>query len=99
MSNDISIEVKRSIIDGECAMWRNTLYQAEVRHRVNARIGATAEAQKAVEDQIVQCERALDALAEELKVLVAPAPMQPNYSDPESVNLDFTRTGRGPGSG
>jgi len=97
--NEIPTEVKREIIMAEMSMWRNTLYQAEVRHRVNARIGATAEAQKAVEDQMVQCEKALDALAEELKALVAPAPMQPNYSDPESVNLDFTRTGRGPGSG
>ena len=97
--NEIPTEVKCSIIESECAMWRNTLYQAEVRHRVNARIGATTEAQKAVEDQMVQCERALDALAEELKALVAPAPMTTPYGDPENVPLDFTRTGRGPGSG
>ena len=50
-------------------------------------------------DQMEQCEKVLDALADELKALVAPAPMQPNYSDLESVNLDFTRTGRGANSG
>ena len=96
---EIPIEVKRSIIEGEAAMWRNTLYQAEVRHRVNARIGATAEAQKAVEDQMVQCEKALDALAEELKALVATPPMTTPYNDPENVPLDFTRTGHGANSG
>ena len=70
-NNDISIEVKREIVMAEMSMWRNTAYQAGVRHRVNARIGATAEAQKAVEDQMAQCEKALDALAEELKALTA----------------------------
>jgi len=97
--NEIPTEVKREIIMAEMSMWQNTAYQAEVRHRVNARIGATAEAQKAVEDQMVQCEKALDALAEELKALVATPPMTTPYSDPENVPLDFTRTGRGANSG
>ena len=39
------------------------------------------------------------AIAELERLIAPPAAPAPNYSDPENVNLDFTRTGHGPGSG
>ena len=39
------------------------------------------------------------AIAELERLIAPPAAPAPNYSDPENVNLDFTRTGRGANSG
>ena len=39
------------------------------------------------------------AIGELERLIATPAAPAPNYSDPESVNLDFTRTGRGANSG
>ena len=39
-----------------------------------------------------------DGAIAELERLIAPAPTPTPYSDPENVNLDFTRTGHGANS-
>jgi len=39
------------------------------------------------------------AIAELERLIAPPAAPAPNYSDPENVNLDFTRTGHGANSG
>lgn len=63
---EIPIEVKRQIIAAELEQWQVARYQLEVRYRVNKRIGSEAEALKRIETELERCEKAIDALGDEL---------------------------------
>jgi len=66
---EISVEVKKAIINQELSMWLNTRYQFEVRHRINKKIGSSAEILKNIEDELTKCEKMIDALEDELNKL------------------------------
>jgi len=66
---EISVEVKKAIINQELSMWLNTRYQFEVRHRINKKIGSGAEILKNIEDELTKCEKMIDALEDELNKL------------------------------
>jgi len=68
MDNDIPVEVKLALLEQEQQMWHNSRYVFEVRARVNKRIG-NVEKVVACEKELENCEKALDALAEEVKAL------------------------------
>ena len=61
MDEEITLEVKRTIIEQESMMWRNTRYQLQLRHRVNKALGA-ADVLVQVEKELEKCEKALDVL-------------------------------------
>lgn len=69
MNDEISGEVKRAIVEQELTLWRNTLYQLQLRHRVNKKVGASEAALKVIENEMIKCEATLDALKEELETL------------------------------
>jgi hypothetical protein len=66
MTTEISPEVKRALIENEITLWRNTAYQAQLRHRVNKKLGADEQALKALEDELLKAEKAVDILTEML---------------------------------
>jgi len=61
MDEEITLEVKRVLIEQESAMWRNTRYQLQLRHRVQRALGA-ADMQEQIEKELEKCEKALDVL-------------------------------------
>lgn len=65
---DVPTDVKRQIIEQDMQMWRNTRYQCEIRMRVQRRIGNT-EGEATMITELERCEKALDAMAEELAAL------------------------------
>ena len=68
---DISSDVKRQILKSEIDAYRNTIYQLQVRYRVNDKLknkSAMAECEKSLAD----CEMALDLLLEMSKEVDAP---------------------------
>ena len=65
-----SPEVQRAIIQQEIAMYQNTRFQTEMRHRVSKKIGGTPEELKPLVDQLAKIEAALDVLQAELAALV-----------------------------
>jgi len=69
MDDQVPNMVKVQIISQEIAMWRNTLFQFKMRHKVNKAIGADPQVLKQVEDEMVKCESALEVLKEELAAL------------------------------
>ena len=58
----IEEEVKMRIVDSEIAMYKNTRYQLEVRHRINKKLGNSEEQLKALEKELENVEKALDEL-------------------------------------
>jgi hypothetical protein len=66
---DVPIETRRHLLKQEIGMWRNTRYLAEVRLRVQRRIGGSETEAQAMKE-LERCELALDALAEEEKALL-----------------------------
>lgn len=68
-SDIIAPAVKREIIRGEIQMYVNTRYQTELRHRVQKAIGGKPEVLKALEDDLVNFEAALDILGKELEAV------------------------------
>lgn len=65
----IPAAVKRDIIKAEIQMYRNSRYQTELRHRVQKAIGGKPEMLKALEDDLVSFEAALDLLKKELEAI------------------------------
>jgi len=61
---DVSKEVKVQLIEQELATYENTRYLLSLRHRVNVKIKSPAETLKAIEDELVKIEMALDELKE-----------------------------------
>lgn len=66
---DIPISIKKQIVKQEMEQWEVTRYQLEVRHRVNKRIGSSADVMKSIETDLERCEKAIDALSDEMKLL------------------------------
>ena len=64
MENDLAPEVKLALLQREVVEWQQLRYTLEVRHRVNKRIGAPAEAMEPIAKDLERCEKALDALRE-----------------------------------
>lgn len=64
-----SFDVQRKLLEQEIAMWINTRYQSRVRLRVQTAIGGEAETRAALIADLEKCERALDALAQDLAAL------------------------------
>ena len=58
----IEEEVKMKIVDSEIAMYKNTRYQLEIRHRINKKLGNSEEQLKALEKELENVEKALDEL-------------------------------------
>jgi len=61
MDEEITLEVKRALIEQESAMWRNTRYQLQLRHRVQRALGAK-DIMEQIEKELEKCEKALDVL-------------------------------------
>lgn len=68
---EIPIETKQQIVQREIDQWAESQYLLGVRYRVNKRIGSDAEALKRIEAELERCEKAIDALNEELRELAA----------------------------
>ena len=60
----IEEKVKMNIVDSEIAMYKNTRYQLEVRHRINKKLGNAEEQLTALEKELENVEKALDELKE-----------------------------------
>lgn len=73
------LRTQRKLMQEEIAAWVNTRYQCQVRLRVQKAIGGEKEIQAALIKDLERCERALDALAEE----VARLPPAENDDDAE----------------
>ncbi len=58
---DIPNDVKLQIINNEIAMYNNTIYLLQIRHRVNKSLGQ-ADALKTIEDEMVKNEKSVDEL-------------------------------------
>jgi hypothetical protein len=67
---DVPIEIRRQLLQQEISMWKNTRYLAEVRLRVQRRIGGTPEAEAQHMQELERCEKAIDALEEEAHALI-----------------------------
>lgn len=74
INEDVPQFVKHNIILQEIQMYKNTRYQLQLRHRVQKAIGGTADQLKAIEDELLNCEKALDLLKSELESLPTRAP-------------------------
>jgi hypothetical protein len=59
---DIPTDVKSQLIAQELQTFENTRYLLGIRHRVNKKINAPAEQLKAIEDELIRIEMALDEL-------------------------------------
>jgi hypothetical protein len=68
-THDIALETQLQILRQERQMWLNTRYLAEVRLRVQRRIESGPEAEAAQIKELERCERAIDALDEELRAI------------------------------
>jgi hypothetical protein len=53
--------VQKVIIERELQVWQNTLYQAQVRHRVQKLVGASADILKALEAEMEHATKVIDA--------------------------------------
>ena len=86
---DISAEVKRALLDQELVLWRNTQYQIGVRLRVSRRIGDDTETQAGYIKQLERCERAIDALSDELAGVSAgqDGVLEPQPDNADSVSI------------
>ena len=58
----IDVAVKVQLLNQEIATYENTRYILGIRYRVNKKIGNTAEQLKALEDELVKIEQALEEL-------------------------------------
>jgi len=61
MDEEITLEVRRAIIEQDRNMWKNTRYQLQLRHRVQKVLGAT-DVLEQIEKELEKCEKALDVL-------------------------------------
>jgi len=75
---DVSKEVKGQLIAQELQTYENTRYLLSLRHRVNKKINAPAETLKAIEDELVKIEMAMDELKIVQKELLKPAIVKDN---------------------
>lgn len=66
---NVTIEIKRALIENEIALHNNSAYQLSLRHRVNKKLGGSAEELKALEGEMQKHEQAIDILNDELKEL------------------------------
>lgn len=70
MSDEVSTEVKRVLIEQDRSLWMNTRFQAEMRLRVQRRLTdhgmGSPDQIKALELSLTECEAALQVLDEEL---------------------------------
>ena len=57
------------IVRQEIVLWTNTLYQQEIRYRVNVRIGSPEPVLEKIKAEMGRCEKALDMLREVMKEL------------------------------
>lgn len=55
-------EVKLQLIENEIKSFENGLYMLSVRHRVNKKLNNSSESLKALEDEMVKTEQAIDEL-------------------------------------
>jgi hypothetical protein len=59
-------EIKQMVIEQEIRIWNNTLYQAQVRHRVQKLIGAEEPVLKGFEADMERAMKVIDAYMVEL---------------------------------
>lgn len=64
-----AFDVQRILVQQEIDMWVRTRYMARVRLRVQTAIGGEAETRAALIADLEKCEKALDALAQDLAAL------------------------------
>lgn len=69
MTDEIPNEVKKAIIQQEIGLYKNTAYQAQLRYRVNKKLGAEESVLKALEAEMTKCEATIDILNQELDAL------------------------------
>jgi hypothetical protein len=69
VDDQVPVFVKKQLITQETQMWRNTLFQLRMRHKVNKAIGSGPEVLKQIEDDMVKSESALEVLQGELDAL------------------------------
>lgn len=68
---DVPISVQRAILQDDIQAWRNTRYQVEVRLRVQKRIDADQATLDGLQKDLERCEKALDALTDEMRMIDA----------------------------
>ena len=61
MDEEITPEVKHTLIQQEIMMWRGSRYQLQLRHRVHKALG-TKDILEQIEKELEMCEKALDVL-------------------------------------
>jgi hypothetical protein len=69
MTEEITVDLKRRILNQQALEWAAQRYALEIQHRVQKRIGGDAEVLKRIEANMAQCEKAIDILGEELAAL------------------------------
>ena len=69
MDEEITLEVKRVIIEQRIAIWRNTVFQSDVDFRVAKRIGDT-DLMTAAKASIVKAEAMIAGYSQELEELM-----------------------------
>ena len=69
MGEELTKEQMQAVIKKQLFDWQMARYDAEVQVRVQKRIGGDAETLKNLTERLALCERALDALQEELTKL------------------------------
>ena len=60
--SDVPVDVKTRILENEIAVYKNTRYQLEIRHRVNKKLGTGGDQMKQIEKELENIEAALDEL-------------------------------------
>lgn len=71
---EVPMEVKLEIIEQEANNWRAHMYRLEVRHKVNQRLNSPRETMQAIEDEMVNCEMAIELLEKEGKAIAVATP-------------------------
>ena len=69
MEENLSPEVKKVLLEQEITRWKQEQYTLEIRFRVNTKIGTPPEGLVSLKAALEQCEKAIDALKEELKAI------------------------------
>ena len=81
MSEELTKEQMKAVIKRQLFDWQMSRYDLEVQLRVQKRIGGEAESIKSITDRLALCEKALDALQEELAALATQPPQVEDNDD------------------
>jgi hypothetical protein len=75
--NDVPLTTRIALARQQLALWQNTAYDARLRYRVNKGFGAEAPVLEAIKREYGQALQAIEALKEEIALLISANPMSP----------------------